>query len=111
MSTENLTGKFDQLKGKIKQTVGEATNNDRLANSGVADQVKGNVKEAWGNTKDAAHSISSDARANVGSAHEDANRDPAGDNAAHNVRDGIVSAARSAKNAIVHDADEVKANR
>ena len=54
MNTEKVEGKFDQVVGKMKQGVGEAVGNDRLANSGVADQVKGAAKETWGNAKDAA---------------------------------------------------------
>lgn len=109
MSTETITGKFDQLKGKVKQSFGEATGNDRLANSGVADQLKGHVKEAWGNTKDAAHAVSSDARANAAIEHEDA--DLHGESTAHNLRDGIVNAAQSVKESVVRHADHVKANR
>ena len=55
MNDDQVSGKADQLKGKVKQGVGEAVGNDRLANEGVADQVKGNVKEAWGDVKDAAN--------------------------------------------------------
>ena len=36
------------------QGVGEALGNQKLANQGVADQVKGVAKETWGNVKDAA---------------------------------------------------------
>ena len=39
MNTDKVEGKFDQVAGKIKQSVGEAVGNDRLANSGVADQI------------------------------------------------------------------------
>ena len=108
MSTETLTGKFDQLKGQVKQSIGEATGNDSLANSGAADQVKGHVKEAWGNTKDAAHAISSDARAHAAVEHEDAH--VRGENTAHNVRESIVNAAQSVKDAVVRHTDNVKAN-
>ena len=106
MSTETITGKFDQLKGKIKQSVGEATGNDELANSGVADQVKGHVKEAWGNTKDAAQAVTRDARTNAEIERE--NAEIHGENKAHNVRESIVSAAESIKDSIVHHADSVK---
>jgi len=42
------------MTGKIKQGIGEAVGNQKLANQGVADQVKGAAKETWGNVKDAA---------------------------------------------------------
>jgi len=53
MNTEQASGKFDQVKGKIKQGVGEAIGNQKLANEGVVDQVKGSAKEIYGNVKDA----------------------------------------------------------
>ena len=55
MNNDQVSGKVDQVAGKIKQGVGEAVGNDEMANRGVAEQVKGNVKEAWGNVKDAAN--------------------------------------------------------
>jgi uncharacterized protein YjbJ (UPF0337 family) len=38
----------------VKQKVGETLGNQKLANQGVADQVKGAAKETWGNVKDTA---------------------------------------------------------
>jgi uncharacterized protein YjbJ (UPF0337 family) len=55
MNTEQVSGKFDQMKGKVKQGVGEAVGNQKLANEGVVDQVKGSAKEVYGNVKDAVH--------------------------------------------------------
>ncbi len=63
MNTEKVEGKFDQVAGKIKQSVGEAVGNQKLANSGVADQVKGVAKETWGNAKDTAAVVNDDTRA------------------------------------------------
>ena len=37
--------KADDLGGKIKEGVGEATDNENLANEGRADQVKSDIKE------------------------------------------------------------------
>ena len=37
-------GKLDEVAGKIKQAVGEATNNQSMANRGAAQQVKGKAK-------------------------------------------------------------------
>ncbi len=54
MDKDRVSGKFDQAVGKVKQTVGEAVGNSKLANEGVADQVKGSAKDTWGNVKDAA---------------------------------------------------------
>lgn len=55
MNKDQIAGKVDQVTGKVKQGVGEAVGNDDMANRGVADQVKGAVKETWGNVKDAAN--------------------------------------------------------
>lgn len=55
MDKDQVGGKFDQAVGKAKQAVGDAVGSRKLANEGVADQVKGSAKETWGNVKDAAH--------------------------------------------------------
>ena len=106
MSTETITGKFDELKGKVKQSFGEATDNDSLANEGAADQVKGHVKEAWGSTKDAAAAVSDDAKAHAAAEHEDTKLH--GEHTAHNLRDNIVNAAASVKEAVLRHTDHDK---
>jgi len=55
MNSDQMKGKASQAVGKIKRGAGEMTGNDRLANSGLADEVKGAAQETWGNAKDAAH--------------------------------------------------------
>ena len=47
----------DDIKGKLKETGGELTGDERLANEGRADQVKGKVKDAVGDLKDAAGNV------------------------------------------------------
>jgi uncharacterized protein YjbJ (UPF0337 family) len=54
MDKDQVSGKFDQTIGKAKEKLGDAVGNQKLANQGVADQVKGAAKETWGNAKDAA---------------------------------------------------------
>jgi uncharacterized protein YjbJ (UPF0337 family) len=54
MDKDQVAGKFDQTVGKAKEKLGDAVGNQKLANQGVADQVKGAAKETWGNAKDAA---------------------------------------------------------
>jgi uncharacterized protein YjbJ (UPF0337 family) len=55
MNKEQVTGKVDELKGRVKQSVGEATGNQQLANEGTADQIKGAAKQTWGNVKETAN--------------------------------------------------------
>ena len=57
MNKDQASGKVEQAVGKVKQSVGEALGNDRLANQGVVDQVKGAAKETWGNAKNAAQKV------------------------------------------------------
>ena len=54
MSTEDkLSNKAQELKGKLKEGAGDATENERLENEGRADQTKGNLKQAGEKVKDA----------------------------------------------------------
>jgi uncharacterized protein YjbJ (UPF0337 family) len=53
MEKEHLTGKADELKGKVKQGVGKATDDPGLQGEGVVDEAKGKVKQAYGDIKDA----------------------------------------------------------
>ncbi|WP_436493230.1 CsbD family protein [Actinokineospora sp. HUAS TT18] len=46
--------KAEQLIGDAKEKIGEMTGNESLANSGRADQVKGEVKEAGHDVRDKA---------------------------------------------------------
>ncbi|HUD21718.1 MAG TPA: CsbD family protein [Acidobacteriaceae bacterium] len=98
MNHDTAAGKFDQLKGKAKQSVGEALGNQRLANSGTADQVKGAVQEAWGNAKDAVHAISGEACASASTKHCEVKQSAA--DTAHDVRERIVSTAQNVKDAV-----------
>ena len=42
-----------QAKGKLKETAGKVSGNDKLRAEGKADQVKGNLKQAGEKLKDA----------------------------------------------------------
>ncbi len=53
MEKEQITGKADELKGKLKQGIGKATNNPSLQGEGVVDETKGKVKRAYGDVKNA----------------------------------------------------------
>ncbi|MEO8077196.1 MAG: CsbD family protein [Acidobacteriota bacterium] len=48
MNRDEIDGKTDQVKGKLKQAAGDLTDNDRLKGEGVADEAAGDVKEGFG---------------------------------------------------------------
>jgi uncharacterized protein YjbJ (UPF0337 family) len=48
MNRDELDGKVDQLKGKVKQAAGDLTDNERLHDEGVADEAAGTVQEGFG---------------------------------------------------------------
>ncbi len=61
MNNDELNGKVDRLKGKIKEGVGNATNDEDLRGEGIADQAAGNVEEGFGKARrkvgDALHDV------------------------------------------------------
>jgi uncharacterized protein YjbJ (UPF0337 family) len=50
---DKAKNKTEEVGGKAKEHVGEATGDDRLESEGQADQVKGNLKQAGEKVKDA----------------------------------------------------------
>ena len=48
---DEVQGKLDQLKGKVKQGVGDLTDDERLHDEGVADEAAGDVREGVGTVK------------------------------------------------------------
>ena len=100
MNESNASGVFDQAKGKLKQAFGEATNDQSLANEGAADQIKGHVKEAWGNTKDTAADLKHSHEAHTASTETQIHT--------HNLRDDITHAAESTKDSINRGLDHLK---
>ncbi len=103
MNTTNVTGKFDQAAGKVKQRVGEAIGSQKLANEGAAQEIKGHAKEAWGNVKDTAQDLSDKARA---SAREDNAHGTTKD-----IREAVTSTAQNVKEKINHGLDDLKEKR
>jgi uncharacterized protein YjbJ (UPF0337 family) len=61
MNKDELNGKMDRLKGNVKESVGEATNDQNLRDEGIADQAKGTVEEGFGKGRrkvgDALHDV------------------------------------------------------
>ena len=48
---DELDGKTEQVKGRVKQAWGDLTNNERLHDEGVADEAAGNVQEGVGQAR------------------------------------------------------------
>jgi uncharacterized protein YjbJ (UPF0337 family) len=54
MSTDDkLEAKADEVKGKVKETTGQVTDDEELEAEGKGDQIKGNLKQAVEKVKDA----------------------------------------------------------
>jgi uncharacterized protein YjbJ (UPF0337 family) len=51
MNRDELEGKGEQLKGKVKQAAGDLTDDEQLHDEGVADEAAGNVQEGFGKGK------------------------------------------------------------
>jgi uncharacterized protein YjbJ (UPF0337 family) len=61
---DEVKGKAEELKGRVKQSAGDLTNDDELKGEGVADEAAGTVQEGYGK-----------ARRKVGEAIEDLGKD------------------------------------
>ncbi len=48
---DEVEGKFDQAKGKVKEVVGGAIGDDRMEREGEADNASGKTQETWGKAK------------------------------------------------------------
>lgn len=51
MNQDELKGRKDQVKGKIKQAAGDLTDDERLHDEGVADEASGDVQEGFGRAR------------------------------------------------------------
>jgi uncharacterized protein YjbJ (UPF0337 family) len=47
-----MSGKADEVKGRVKEAAGDLTDNDRLEHEGKKDQAAGKVKQGFEKTKD-----------------------------------------------------------
>ncbi|MEV7965933.1 CsbD family protein [Sphaerisporangium sp. NPDC088356] len=54
---DKISNKAEELKGKVKKGVGDATGDDELRAEGEADETKGNMKQAGERVKDAAKNV------------------------------------------------------
>lgn len=51
MNRDELDGKAEKIKGKLKQAAGDLTDNERLHDEGVADEAAGSVQEGFGRAR------------------------------------------------------------
>jgi uncharacterized protein YjbJ (UPF0337 family) len=51
MNRDELNGKAEKIKGRVKERLGDLTDNDRLRDEGVADEVKGEVQQGFGKAR------------------------------------------------------------
>ncbi len=47
-----MSGEGDKIKGRVKQAVGDLTNDDEMRNDGKADEAAGEVKDKVDDVKD-----------------------------------------------------------
>lgn len=52
MNNDKAEGKFEELKGKAKEAIGDATDDASMQAKGKADQVEGKAQQAVGEAKD-----------------------------------------------------------
>jgi uncharacterized protein YjbJ (UPF0337 family) len=62
MNNDTLEGQTRNIGGRVKETTGVLTGDDRLRSEGVADQVGGNTQKAVGSLRDAIAPIADQAR-------------------------------------------------
>jgi uncharacterized protein YjbJ (UPF0337 family) len=48
---DEVEGKFDQAKGKTKETVGRAIDDHEMESEGAADRAGGKIQEGFGKTR------------------------------------------------------------
>jgi uncharacterized protein YjbJ (UPF0337 family) len=51
MNRDEMKGKAEALKGKIKQAAGDLTDDPTLHNEGAADEAAGKTRDAFGHAK------------------------------------------------------------
>ncbi len=97
MNEDTIKGKLKSVGGKIEQAAGETFGDQKMANAGTANQVKGATQETWGNVKDAAHDVTTPT-------HTSAEVE------AHNTRTGIAETAEHLKDKVSHGIDSLKSH-
>ena len=99
VSESTVKGKFDELAGKVKQAFGEGTDNNKVANEGAAQEVKGHTEQAWGSVKEGVQDTADDAKA-----RSDARVTAEG----HDTREKATSAAEHLKERVEAGVDHLR---
>ena len=55
---DKISNKVEELKGRVKEGVGDATDNEQWQAEGKVDQAKGNLKQSGEKVKDAVKGVS-----------------------------------------------------
>jgi uncharacterized protein YjbJ (UPF0337 family) len=50
-NSDEVEGKIDQAKGKVKETVGDLIGDDEMEAEGKVDHAEGEAQETWGKAK------------------------------------------------------------
>ena len=51
MNRDELKGRAEQVKGKVKKAVGDLTDDEQLHDEGTADEAAGDVQEGFGRAR------------------------------------------------------------
>jgi uncharacterized protein YjbJ (UPF0337 family) len=51
MNRDELDGKAKQVKGKVKQSISDLTDDEKLHDEGIADEAEGDVQEGIGKAR------------------------------------------------------------
>jgi len=54
MNKDQVAGRVEQAKGKIKEVAGKVTGSEKLESEGVADKAAGKVQSTYGDVKEKA---------------------------------------------------------
>ncbi len=54
MNKDQVAGRVDQAKGKVKEVAGRVTGSEKLESEGLVDQASGKVQSTYGDAKEKA---------------------------------------------------------
>jgi len=52
MNKDQVAGRVDSVKGKVKEDIGKVSGSEKLEGEGLADQASGKVQSTYGDTKE-----------------------------------------------------------